>query len=272
MIFKIPHSKFGTIEAQVINNELVIDKVYLWDKCKWDLTYKGFDLWKYNSNFAIYHKDNKYIGYGLDRYTDIHKKSVENFVDVEFHKKPNRNVIFLDSPLKRYICDWKDHYMNGHMIYNKNSDGMAESQWNSWGLVSFDYDKINKAFTDGKIYKILSEEEKLEKDKLKKENWNKATCSVCHRLIQLNGKIIWDHGYTMVGFRSGSCSGADYKSWEKSPEGKIRLIESLKNYINNNKKITPAEIKHLTLIIEKHQNMVDEWQPSKTPKELQVAQ
>ena len=269
MIFKIPHSKFGTIEADVIDNKLVINKVYHFESAKWDLTYKGYDLWKYNTNFAIYHKDNKYIGYGLDRYTDINKQSVENFVDVEFHAKPNKKVIFLDSPLKRYVCDWDGHFMNGQMMYYKNFDGIAESQWDAWGLVSYDYDKINKAFTDGKIYQVLTDAEKLEKDKLKTENWNKATCSVCHRLIQLNGQLIWDHGYTMEGFRSGSCSGTDYKSWEKSPEGKIDLIASLKNHIENRKNITQQEIEQLTLMVEKNQAMVDEWKPAKTPKELQ---
>lgn len=269
MIFKIPHSKFGTIEADVIDNKLVINKVYHFENAKWDTTYKGYDLWKYDTYFAIYRKDNKYIGYGLDRYTDINKQSVENFVDVEFHAKPNKKVIFLDSPLRRYVCNWKGHFMNGQMIYHKNSDGMYDSQWSMYNNTTYDYDKINKAFTEGKIYKVLTDAEKLEKDKLKKENWNKATCSVCHRLIQLNGQLIWDHGYTMDGFRNGSCSGVDHQSWEKSPEGKIDLIKGLKNYIENNKNITPQEVKSLTSMIEEHQAMVDEWKPAKTPKELQ---
>tara|TARA_R110002020_G_scaffold467225_1_gene690637 strand:- start:41 stop:868 length:828 start_codon:yes stop_codon:yes gene_type:complete len=269
MIFKIPHSKFGTIEADVIDNKLVINKVYHFENAKWDTTYKGYDLWKYDTYFAIYRKDNQYIGYGLDRYTDINKQSVENFVDVKFHAKPNRKVIFLDSPLRRYVCNWREHFMNGQMIYHKNSDGMYDSQWSMYNNTTYDYDKINKAFTEGKIYKVLTDAEKLEKDKLKTENWNKATCSVCHRLIQLNGQLIHDHGYKMVGWRSGSCSGVNHQSWEKSPEGKIDLIKGLKNYIENNKNITPQEVKSLTSMIEEHQAMVDEWKPAKTPKELQ---
>ena len=40
-------------------------------------------------------------------------------------------------------------------------------------------------------------------------------------------------------------------------------------YIENNKNITPQEVKSLTLMIEEHQAMVDSWKPAKTPKELQ---
>tara|TARA_Y100001938_G_scaffold20459_1_gene25947 strand:+ start:190 stop:996 length:807 start_codon:yes stop_codon:yes gene_type:complete len=242
MIFKIPHSKFGTIEADVIDNKLVINKVYHFEEIKWDLTYKGYDLWKYDTYFAIYCKDNQYIGYGLKNpYQD---RSV--FVEVKFSKKPNRNIINAESP-----------------------QSISRSAWQIYNNTTYDYNKINNAFVEGKFYQVLTDAEKLEKDKLKKENWNKATCSVCHRLIQLNGKLIWDHGYTMEGFRNGSCSGVNYQSWEKSPEGKIDLIKGIKNYIENNKKITPQEVKSLTLMIEEHQKMVDEWKPAKTPKELQ---
>ena len=87
--------------------------------------------------------------------------------------------------------------------------------------------------------------------------------------FQLNGQLIHDHGYKMVGWRSGSCSGGNHQSWEKSPEGKIDLIKGLKNYIEINKNITPQEVKSLTLMIEEHQAMVDSWKPAKTPKELQ---
>ena len=242
MIFKIPHSKFGTIEADVIDNKLVINKVYHFEEIKWDLTYKGYDLWKYDTYFAIYCKDNQYIGYGL-------KDPYENrnvFAEVKFSKKPNRNIINAESP-----------------------QSYSRSVWSMYNNSTYDYEKINNAFVEGKFYRILSDAEKLEKNKLKKENWNKATCSVCHRLIQLNGQLIHDHGYKMVGWRSGSCSGVNHQSWEKSPEGKIDLINGIKNYIENNKNITPQEIKQLKSMIEEHQIMVDEWKPAKTPKELQ---
>ena len=115
----------------------------------------------------------------------------------------------------------------------------------------------------------MTDTEKFEADKLKAENWNKATCSVCHRLIQLNSDSIWDHGYTMVGFRNGICYGADYKSWEKSPQGKIDFIKSIKHHIENNTKITLNEIKFYNNEIEINQKKVDEWKISLTPKELQ---
>ena len=89
MIFKIPHSKFGTIEADVIDNKLVINKVYHFENAKWDTTYNGYDLWKYDTYFAIYRKDNQYIGHGLQNPYD--NRNV--FVDVWFSKKPNRNII-----------------------------------------------------------------------------------------------------------------------------------------------------------------------------------
>ena len=62
-IIKIPNTKFGTIVADIIDNKLVVNSVYHCEKYKWDLTYKGYDLWKYDMFFAVYHKDNKFIGY-----------------------------------------------------------------------------------------------------------------------------------------------------------------------------------------------------------------
>ena len=67
----------------------------------------------------------------------------------------------------------------------------------------------------------------------------------------------------------GNRYATEYLASEKSPEGKIDLIKGLKNYIENNKNITPQEVKSLTLMIEEHQAMVDSWKPAKTPKELQ---
>ena len=45
----------------IIDNKLVVNSVYHCEKYKWDLTYKGYDLWKYDMFFAVYHKDNKFI-------------------------------------------------------------------------------------------------------------------------------------------------------------------------------------------------------------------
>tara|TARA_R100000093_G_scaffold62165_1_gene33234 strand:- start:276 stop:1016 length:741 start_codon:yes stop_codon:yes gene_type:complete len=246
MIFRIAHSKFGTVEADVINNKLVINKVYHSEKHKWDITYKGYDLWKYGSEFAIYHKDNKFIGYGIKNYSQN-----PEFVEVNFSKRPNRNIVNNESP---------------------KHENWDRSIWSMHNISTYDFDKINDSFINGKIYEVLTDAEKLERDKRKEENWDKATCGACHRLIQLDGDRIWDHGYTMRGFRNGSCVGRDHRSWEHSPEGKITLIKTLESALTS-KTIQENQIKFLTRLIEEAKKEVDNWKPAKTPRELQeVAQ
>jgi len=60
---------------------------------------------------------------------------------------------------------------------------------------------------------------------------DKATCGICHgywELVDMDGKqnIIADHGFNIAfGYRSGTCFGARFKSWEKSPESKIEYVK-----------------------------------------------
>ena len=62
---------------------------------------------------------------------------------------------------------------------------------------------------------------------------DKATCGICHgywELVDMDGKqnIIADHGFNIAfGYRSGTCFGARFKSWEKSPESKIEYVKQI---------------------------------------------
>ena len=62
---------------------------------------------------------------------------------------------------------------------------------------------------------------------------DKATCGICHyywELVDYHGKqnIIADHGFNIAfGYRSGTCFGARFKSWEKSPESKIEYVKQI---------------------------------------------
>jgi len=264
-LIKIPNTKFGTIEADIIDNKLVVNSVYHCEKYKWDLTYKGYDLWKYDMFFAVYHKDNKFIGYGLNEYNfDDNGNKLENiFVEVQFSKRPNRTILKNESPIKKFWSKYENKF-----AYYSNSN-TPEGSWNAYNLTTYNYDKINDAFINGKFYEILTDAQKLERDKKKEENWDKATCGACHRLIQLDGDRIWDHGYTMQGWRQNSCTGKGYRSWEHSPEGKIALIKSVKYYVENSKTITRNEIAYFNAEIEEAQRQVDNWKPAKTPRELQ---
>ena len=149
-IIKIPNTKFGTIEADIIDSKLVINKVYHSEKYKWDLTYKGYDLWKYDMFFAVYQKDNKFIGYGLNEYNfDDNGNKLENiFVEVQFSKRPNRTILKNESPIKKF---WSK-YENKFAYYSHGLEG----SWNAYNLTTYNYDKINDAFTNGKFYEILT--------------------------------------------------------------------------------------------------------------------
>jgi len=73
---------------------------------------------------------------------------------------------------------------------------------------------------------------------------DKATCGICHdywELVDYHGKqnIIADHGFNITfGYRNGTCFGARFKSWEKSPESKIQYVKvmlkpTLKEVLNS---------------------------------------
>ena len=209
--FKIPYTKFGIIFADKDGDNLVITGVSK-DYSKkniWDLVYKGYNLWKYQNDFAIYQQDKKFIGLGVDR--------KDNLVEVNFSKRPNRHVIKAEKPEGAY---WSTHdiatYNEHHILLKAH-----------------------------KVIKRTQEEARIRAEKLlrKHAHENRAVCGACERYIERwdegnrNG-VIYDHGFKQVGFRAGTCIGARYQPWEKSPEGEIvyiKQLQSQKDHLLNNK-------------------------------------
>ena len=91
---------------------------------------------------------------------------------------------------------------------------------------------------------------------------DKATCGICHsywELVDYHGKqnIIADHGFNIAfGYRSGTCFGARFKSWEKSPESKIEYVKqilkpTLKEVLNS--KPSQATVDALIKMVEQYE-------------------
>lgn len=56
-----------------------------------------------------------------------------------------------------------------------------------------------------------------------------GTCGACHRYIEIENNIIYDHGHEIGhGYRAGCCVGSRKLPWERSTEGKEALIKDLK--------------------------------------------
>lgn len=67
-------------------------------------------------------------------------------------------------------------------------------------------------------------------------------CPVCHRYIEIENNVIYDHGFTIGhGFRNGVCFGANFEPWERSKLGKERYVEELKKDIALHKSRTPDQ-------------------------------
>ena len=200
--FKIPYTKFGTIFADKDGDNLVITGVskHYHKKNIWAPVHKGFNLWKYRDNYAIYQQDKKFIGLGLDR--------EDNLVEVNFSKRPNRHIIKDEQP--------------------------ENAQWYSYDIAT--YDEYHILLKAEKVIKRTQEEARIKAEKLlhKNANENRAKCGACERHIERwdegnwNG-VVYDHGFEQAGYRAGVCVGARYQPWEKSPEGKIAYIKQLQD-------------------------------------------
>jgi len=200
--FKIPYTKFGTIFADKDGDNLVITGVSkdYHKKNIWALVHKGYTLWKYRDNFAIYQQDKKFIGLGLDK--------EDNLVEVNFSKRPNRHIIKDEQPEGAYWYAYDIATYNEHHILLKAQ----------------------------KVIKRTQEEARIKAEKLlyKNANENRAKCGACERHIERwdegnwNG-VVYDHGFEQAGYRAGVCIGARYQPWEKSPEGKIVYIKQLQD-------------------------------------------
>ena len=97
---------------------------------------------------------------------------------------------------------------------------------------------------------------------------DKATCGICHyywELVDYHGKqnIIADHGFNIAfGYRSGTCFGARFKSWEKSPESKIEYVKqilkpTLKEVLNS--KPSQATVDALIKMVERYKVDMDNY-------------
>ena len=220
-IIIIPKTKFGVIHIEVENDQMEI--VGVTDN-KFPLVYKGYNLWKYKHSFAIYQKGKKFIGYGINRYSENRE-----FVEIEFSKRPNRHIIFIESPQSQYT-----HMAN-------------EGSWDMYGIITFNYSKIEDAYKAHRVKEIEKEEIRNKKLEEKYARENRATCGACERMIERwdegnrNG-IIYDHGFEVknYGFRAGVCMSARLQPFEKSPEGKIVFIDHLKQVRNRIKKQVPS--------------------------------
>jgi len=200
--FKIPYTKFGVIFADKDGDNLVITGVSkdYYKKNIWAPVHKGFNLWKYYSDFAIYQQGKKFMGLGLNK---EHK-----LVEVNFSKRPNRYIIEDEKP--------------------------ENSTWYFYGLATYNVDKILSQGKD--VIKRTEEEARIRAEKLlhKNANENRAKCGACERHIERwdegnwNG-VVYDHGFEQAGYRAGVCIGARYQPWEKSPEGKIAYIKQLQD-------------------------------------------
>ena len=220
-IIIIPKTKFGVIHIEVENDQMEI--VGVTDN-KFPLVYKGYNLWKYKHSFAIYQKGKKFIGYGENRYSENRE-----FVEIEFSKRPNRHIMRNESPQTQY-----SHTTNYGV-------------WEMYGIITFNYLKIEDAYKAHRIKEIEKEEIRNKKLEEKYARENRATCGACERMIERwdegnrNG-IIYDHGFEVknYGFRAGVCMSARLQPFEKSPEGKIVFIDHLKQVRNGIKKQVPS--------------------------------
>ena len=200
--FKIPYTKFGTIFADKDGDNLVITGVskHYHKKNIWAPVHKGFNLWKYRDDYAIYQQDEKFIGLGLDK--------EDNLVEVNFSKRPNRHVIAAEKPENSY--------------------------WYAYDIAT--YDEYHILLKAKKVIKRTEEEARIKAEKLlhKNANENRAKCGACERHIERwdegnwNG-VVYDHGFEQAGYRAGVCIGARYQPWEKSPDGKIAYVKQLQN-------------------------------------------
>ena len=209
--FKIPYTKYGTIFADKDGDTIFITGVSKDYNKKniWKPIYKGFNLWKYRDDYAIYQQGKKFMGIGLDK--------DNNIVEVNFSKRPNRHVIQNEKP--------------------------ENSSWYSYDIASYNEDKILSESIN--VFKRTEEEARIKAEKLflKNASENRAKCGACERYIERWDEgnwdgVIYDHGFQQVGHRAGVCVGARYQPWEKSPEGKIAYIkdlESQKDWLLNNK-------------------------------------
>ena len=97
---------------------------------------------------------------------------------------------------------------------------------------------------------------------------DKATCGICNdywELVDYHGKqnIIADHGFNITfGYRNGTCFGARFKSWEKSPESKIEYVKqilkpTLKEVLNS--KPSQATVDALIKMVERYKVDMDNY-------------
>ena len=235
-IIKIPNTKFGNIHIEVENDQMEI--VGVTDN-KFPIVYKGFDLWKYKRNFAIYKKGKKYIGYGsTDKYIDNEIKTI--FVDVEFSRLPSRRILENECPDSEEINPYTNKVEKCNREYSTKI-------WSAWGIITFNYEKIEDAYKTHRAKETEKEEIRNKRLFEKYARENRATCGACERMIERwdegNHKgVIYDHGFEVknYGFRAGVCMSARLQPFEKSPEGKIVFIDHLKQVRNRIKKQVPS--------------------------------
>ena len=133
-----------------------------------------------------------------------------------------------------------------------------------------DYDlllSLKDKVRSGKRPKDL--EKDYEAERLRKaQEEDKATCGICHgywELVDYHGKqnIIADHGFNIsFGYRSGTCFGARFKSWEKSSESKIEYVKqilkpTLKEVLNS--KPSQATVDALIKMVERYKVNLDDY-------------
>lgn len=58
-----------------------------------------------------------------------------------------------------------------------------------------------------------------------------GTCGACHRQIEIEYGVIYDHGFKKYGYRAGSCIGSKFKPWERSTDGKLAYIKQLEKML-----------------------------------------
>jgi len=234
-IIKIPNTKFGNIHIEVENDQMEI--VGVTDN-KFPIVYKGFDLWKYKRNFAIYKKGKKYIGYGsTDKYIDNEIKTI--FVDVEFSRLPSRRILENECPVSEVINPYTKEVEKCDREYSTKI-------WSAWDIITYRPEKIKDAYKSHRAKEAEKEEIRNKRLFEKYARENRATCGACERMIERwdegNHKgVIYDHGFEVknYGFRAGVCMSARLQPFEKSPEGKIVFINHLKQVRNGIKKQVP---------------------------------
>ena len=235
-LIKIPNTKFGNIHIEVENDQMEI--VGVTDN-KFPIVYKGFDLWKYKRNFAIYKKGKKYIGYGsTDKYIDNEIKTI--FVDVEFSRLPSRRILKNECPDSEEINSYTKEVKKCNREYSTKI-------WDAWGIITYRPEKIKDAYKSHRVKEAEKEEIRNKRLFEKYAMENRATCGACERMIERwdegnNNGIIYDHGFEVknYGFRAGVCMSARLQPFEKSPEGKIVFIDHLKQVRNGIKKQVPS--------------------------------